>query len=145
LAQAAEVEPEGNNPFGEFLAARGELQGPNDVILNVRTIWIRLAETHEVRFVTLFLTRNDRNMTVELFSEIALACDLPEEGLRRGDIATVIEKLPATQASGGEEGLILEVFNAIGETIALVTVPVSAVEPLRASEVLSVRPFRKKG
>lgn len=78
-------------------------------------------------------------MTIPLYSEVALARDLPDEGLCRGDVATVIEKLPATAASGGEEGYLLEVFNAVGETIAVVTVPVSAVEPLRAGEVLSVR------
>jgi len=82
-------------------------------------------------------------MRIELFSEVALARDLPEEGLCRGDIATVVELLPGTKASGGEEGCILEVFNAVGETIAVVTVPVSAVVPLRASEVLSVRPFQQ--
>ena len=82
-------------------------------------------------------------MSIELFSQVALARDLPGEALCRGDIATVVEKLPGTQASGGEDGYILEVFNAIGENIAVVTVPVSAVEPLRASEVLSVRPFQR--
>jgi len=82
-------------------------------------------------------------MPIELFSEVALARDLPDAGLRRGDIATVVEKLPATKSSGGEEGCILEVFNAVGDTIAVVTVPVSAVVPLSASEVLSVRPLQK--
>ena len=82
-------------------------------------------------------------MNIELFSQVALARDLPQQGLRRGDVTTVVEKLPATEASGGEEGYILEVFNAIGETIAVVTVPVSAVEPLRASELFSVRPFQQ--
>lgn len=82
-------------------------------------------------------------MTIELYSEVALARDIPEEGLRRGDVATVVEHLPGTRASGGEDGYALEVFNAIGETIAVVTVPVSAVEPLRAGEVLSVRPFQQ--
>ena len=81
-------------------------------------------------------------MKIELFSEVALTHDIPQEGLCRGDVATVVEKLPGTEASGGEEGYILEVFNAIGETITVVTVPVSAVEPLRASEVFSVRPFQ---
>ncbi|MDY0167838.1 MAG: DUF4926 domain-containing protein [Thermoguttaceae bacterium] len=81
-------------------------------------------------------------MAIQLFCEVALTRNFPEEGLRRGDVATVVEKLPSTDNSGGEEGCILEVFNAIGETIAVVTVPVSAVEPLRASEVLSVRPIQ---
>jgi hypothetical protein len=83
-------------------------------------------------------------MTIAMFSEVALARDLPDQGLRRGDVATVVEKLPATEASRGEAGYVLEVFNAIGETIAVVAVPVSAVEPLRAGEVLSVRPFHQQ-
>ncbi|MDH3717306.1 MAG: hypothetical protein OES79_04225 [Planctomycetota bacterium] len=54
LARTAEAESEGYNAFGEFLSARGELHGPNGVILKVKTIWIRLAETNETRFVTLY-------------------------------------------------------------------------------------------
>ncbi len=53
LAGAAEAESIGNNPFGEILTARGELHGPNGVILTIKTVWIRLAETNETRFVTL--------------------------------------------------------------------------------------------
>lgn len=40
---------------------------------------------------------------------------------------------------GGETGCVLEVFNALGESIAVVTVPLSAVEPLAADEVFAVR------
>ncbi|MDY0167570.1 MAG: DUF4926 domain-containing protein [Thermoguttaceae bacterium] len=82
---------------------------------------------------------------MDLSSEVALTRDLPDQRLCRGDVATVVEKLPATEASGGEEGYVLEVSNAIGETIAVVTVPVSAVQPLQASEVLTVRPFALHG
>ena len=52
----------------------------------------------------------------------------------------MVEHLPGTQASGGEEGYVLEVFNAVGESIAVVAVPVSAVEPLKPTQVLSARP-----
>ena len=38
-------------------------------------------------------------------------------------------------------GCVLEVFNTLGESIAVVTVPETAVEPLRADEVLAVRPL----
>ena len=80
-------------------------------------------------------------MKVDLFTEIALTHDIPSQRLCRGDVATVIDYVPATEASGGEEGCLLEVFNAIGQSIAVVAVPLSAIEPLRASEVLSVRPL----
>jgi hypothetical protein len=48
----------------------------------------------------------------------------------------VVEHLPGTLASGGEEGYALEVFNFVGETITVVMVPVSAVKPLTENEIL---------
>jgi hypothetical protein len=72
-----------------------------------------------------------------MFSRIALAEDLPEENLRRGDIAVVVEYYEGR--AGQEPGYELEVFNAIGETIAVVTVSESQIEPLRKDEMLCVR------
>ena len=66
--------------------------------------------------------------------------DIPEQALCRGDVATLVEHVPGTKASGGEEGCVLEVFNAVGESIAVVAVPVSAIEPLKPSQVLATRP-----
>ncbi|MBW4693131.1 MAG: DUF4926 domain-containing protein [Lyngbya sp. HA4199-MV5] len=76
-------------------------------------------------------------MTLELYQDVALTHDLPEHQLRVGDVATLVDLIP--HPTGGEEGCILEVFNAVGETIAVVTVPISAVESLRADEILTVR------
>jgi hypothetical protein len=45
--------------------------------------------------------------------------------------------------SNGEEGCVLEVFNAIGESIAVIAVPISVVEVLRQDEILSVRSLAK--
>jgi hypothetical protein len=45
--------------------------------------------------------------------------------------------------SGGEEGCVLEVFNAIGESFAVIVVPISVVEVLRPDEILMVRPLAK--
>jgi hypothetical protein len=42
-------------------------------------------------------------------------------------------------SANGEGGYSIEVFNAIGDTIAVTAVPESALEPLRKDEVLSVR------
>lgn len=82
-------------------------------------------------------------MSIELYQEIALSRDIPEHSLKRGDIATLVDKVP--HPTGGEEGYVLEVFNAIGESIAVIVVPASAVEPLRADEILSVRPLDVAG
>jgi hypothetical protein len=48
-------------------------------------------------------------------------------------------------APDGEEGYSIEVFNALGETIAVTTVPATALEALREDEVLSVRPLARVG
>jgi hypothetical protein len=79
-------------------------------------------------------------MKIDLFKRVALRIDIPEHELRKGDVATIVEHLPN---KNGEDGYALEVFNAVGETIAVITVPESAVEPLTANGIPSVRPLRK--
>ena len=78
---------------------------------------------------------------IELYQRVALTRDLPEHNLCKGDVAVVIEYLPGTSASGSEPGYALEVFNAVGETLAVVMVPASAVKPLTEHEVFQVRPL----
>ena len=78
-------------------------------------------------------------MKIALFNEVALTRDMPELGLFQGDVATVVDHLPSTAASHSEDGYGLEVFNAVGESIAVVAVPCSAVESLRANQVLATR------
>jgi hypothetical protein len=80
-------------------------------------------------------------MTMELYQEVALTRDLPEYGLRSGDVATLVDFVP--HPSGGEEGCVLEVFNAIGESFVVIAVPIFVVEVLRPDEILTVRPLAK--
>ena len=80
-------------------------------------------------------------MTVELYQEVALTRDLPEHGLKAGDIAMLVDFVP--HPSNGEEGCVLEVFNAIGESFITIAVPISTVEALRSDEVLSVHLLEK--
>ena len=82
-----------------------------------------------------------RQAKIELYQRVALTRELPEHDLCKGDVAVVVEHLPGTLASGGEDGYVLEVFNAVGETITVVMVPVSAVKPLTENEILQVRPL----
>lgn len=72
----------------------------------------------------------------ELYTRVVLTRDVIEANLKQGDTALYIEYLPLQE---GEPGAILEVFNAIGESIAVVTVPISAIAALRADYILSVR------
>jgi hypothetical protein len=78
---------------------------------------------------------------IALYQRVALTRDLPQYRLRAGDVAIVVEHLPGTPATGGEDGYALEVCNAVGETIAVVMVPASAVKPLTEDEILQVRPL----
>jgi len=78
-------------------------------------------------------------MKYELFTRVALKTDLPEHKLRSGDVATIVEYHPGRP--GQEPGYTLEVFNAVGETVAVVTVRESQIEPLKSNEVLHVRPL----
>jgi hypothetical protein len=75
-------------------------------------------------------------MKYTLFEEVVLLGDIPEKCLKKGDVATVVEHHPVP---GGEDGYSLEVFNALGETITVITWPESLIEPLRVDEVFTVR------
>ncbi|GMT50393.1 MAG: hypothetical protein IEMM0008_1932 [bacterium] len=75
-------------------------------------------------------------MTYHLFEEVVLLKDISEKGLKKGDVATIVEHYPVAD---GEDGYSLEVFNAIGDTIAVITVSESAIEPLTENEILSIR------
>lgn len=76
-------------------------------------------------------------MKLELYQTIALNRDLPEINLHQGDIALLIDYVP--HPTDGEEGAILEIFNAIGESINIVTVPISSISPLQSNDTLSIR------
>ena len=64
-------------------------------------------------------------MGFELYSEVILTRDVPEEGLRAGDVGTVVERHAAVDASA--EGYSLEFFDMTGNTVAVATLPASAV------------------
>lgn len=78
-------------------------------------------------------------MKFDLYSRVALAEDLPEHRLRRGDVATVVDHHPGRPEQ--EAGYSLEIFNAVGETLDVVTVRESQIAPLTANELLTVRPL----
>jgi len=82
-------------------------------------------------------------MKLPLYERVALTQDLEEHGLQKGDLGVLVDYVP--HPKGGEEGCLLEVFNALGDSIAVVAVPLSDIEPLRADEVLAVRHLAKVG
>jgi len=75
-------------------------------------------------------------MNAELYTDVVLTCDVPEQRLKRGDIVRLVERHVAPD---GTEGYSVEVFNALGHTIAVIAVSSAALEPLREDEVLCAR------
>lgn len=59
----------------------------------------------------------------------------------KGDVATLVDYVP--HPTDGERACILEIFNALGNSPAVVAVRESAVEALRADEIMAVRPLAK--
>lgn len=70
---------------------------------------------------------------------MVLTRDLPAERLKRGDIVKLLEHHPG--CPGQEDGYSAEVFNALGDSIAVITVPESPLESLREDEACCVRPL----
>jgi len=82
-------------------------------------------------------------MSLRLYDRVALRRPILDHSLRTGDVATLVEFVE--HPSSGPRGCVLELFNALGDSIGVVTVPEDAVEPLRADEMLSVRPMAVAG
>jgi len=82
-------------------------------------------------------------VSLPLYQRVALKRNLPAHGLKRGDVGTLVDHVPHPE--DGEPGCIVEVFNALGESIAVVAVRASDLESLHADEVLAVRPLAKAG
>ncbi|HZK76412.1 MAG TPA: DUF4926 domain-containing protein [Candidatus Kapabacteria bacterium] len=76
-------------------------------------------------------------MKFELYKEVELAVDQPDHRLKKGDVATVVDYLPA--GSNPEPGYALEVFNVLGESIDVIMVAESEIEPLSQDEVPNAR------
>jgi len=63
-------------------------------------------------------------MPFELYKDVVLVRDVPEENLRAGDVGTVVER---HEIPGLEVGYSVEFFDMLGHTLAVVTLPASAL------------------
>jgi hypothetical protein len=79
-------------------------------------------------------------MSLQLFDRAVLMKDLPEKGLRAGDVGVVVELYEAR--GDAPEGYELEFFSARGVSVAVVSVPATAVRVAENHELLAVRRFR---
>ena len=64
---------------------------------------------------------------------IVLTGDLPEHGLRAGDVGYVV------LVHAGGAGYEVEFVTLAGETVSVVTVPADAIRPVRAKEIAHAR------
>ena len=76
-------------------------------------------------------------MNARAFTRVVLTRDVPEEGLRSGDVGTVVEIYD--DPSGNAIGYELEMFAANGETLTVASVPADAVRQPTAADRLAAR------
>lgn len=61
-------------------------------------------------------------MEFQLYTDVVLVQDVPQDHLRAGDVGTVVERHNVPQR---EIGYSVEFFDMLGNSIAVVTVPAS--------------------
>lgn len=75
-------------------------------------------------------------MTYRLLDTVVLESDLPDHGLRKGDLGAVVEVYEP-------DGIEVEFVTASGRTAALVTLNARDVRPVADDDLVSVRPCRR--
>ena len=64
-------------------------------------------------------------MPFDMYGDVILTRDVPEHGLRAGDVGTVVERHPGPGVA--EEGYSVEFFDMTGNTVAVATLPATAL------------------
>jgi hypothetical protein len=72
-------------------------------------------------------------MMIRELDSVVLATDLPEYGLKRGDIGTVV------LIHGDGKGYEVEFVTLDGETMAVISLPPSQVRPIGRREIAHAR------
>ena len=74
-------------------------------------------------------------MRFELLETVVLTRDLPQYGLKEGDLGTVVELYEP-------DGLEVEFVTAAGRTQAVVTLHIGDVRKVKANDLIAVRPLQ---
>lgn len=75
-------------------------------------------------------------MNFELYTDVILLKDIPEENLETGDVGTIVE---SHHVEGLETGYSVEFFDLLGDTVAVVTIPESWLRIPTHEDRLTVR------
>jgi hypothetical protein len=78
-------------------------------------------------------------MPFELYHDVILTRDVIEHGLRAGDVGTVVERHVVPGIA--EEGYSVEFFDMTRNTVAVITVPASALRLPTPADRPAVRPL----
>ena len=76
-------------------------------------------------------------MAFEPYSDVILTRDIPEQGLRVGDVGTVVNRHVVPGVA--DQGYSVEFFDMTGNTVAVVTVPASALRLPTSADRPAVR------
>jgi hypothetical protein len=79
-------------------------------------------------------------MRFDLYTEICFNQNIDEYSIQKGDIGTIVEYCPSNNKIFSD-GYSIEIFDAYGDTIKVVTVDESKLSLIRHNSVLSVREF----
>jgi len=64
-------------------------------------------------------------MPFDMYGDVILTREVPEHGLRAGDVGTVVERHPVPGVA--EEGYSVEFFDMTGNTVGVATLPAIAL------------------
>jgi hypothetical protein len=76
-------------------------------------------------------------MPIDMYGDVVLTRDVPEHRLRAGDVGTVVERHVAPGVN--EDGYSVEFFDMTGNTVAVATLPESALRRPTAADRPAVR------
>lgn len=76
-------------------------------------------------------------MPFDMYGDVVLTLDVPEHGVRAGDIGTVVERHVVPGVS--EEGYSIEFFDMAGNTVAVAALPASALRHPTSADRPAVR------
>jgi hypothetical protein len=74
---------------------------------------------------------------IEAFSDVVLLRDIPEHGLRAGDIGVVVDVFPSRE--NVPAGYMIEFMTLNGETVAVIDVTADAVRPVGERDMPQAR------
>ena len=122
------------NAYGVVYEIEGPIETPGGRIVRFCSIWQVDTGTEVPRFITML---PEVGMPFDMYGDVILTRDITERGLRAGDVGTVVERHAVPGVS--VEGYSVEFFDMTGNTVAVVTLPASALRPPTPADRPAVR------